>query len=535
MRRKSTLLSIPGVTALLFLVMHLVAIIVYSAKATNAVDRIVPGNEYLNMWINVVGFVVVLQALFVVSREYSATRVLHSPIVWIAYSLFVVICTIMVFAAYMSIKEYGTAVWALTWLGGGLICLIYSMRARRGYFVDSIMDIPHHRLIAEKSAADDLCCMLLDTVFFAVSLLFIFIFVFFLVFQGIWLASDRHNYTAPGSLVDVSVNGTGSYAFHVHCVGPTDSDKPTYVISNDEGNPLTTLVALQSSLSNRNRRVCLYDRPGYGWSEPGYVVQTPAYVVHSLKQALDSVKEKSPYIMLGYGAGGEYAQLFTHIYPTFVSGVGLIDSYPNKDFLYAYAMNETSSDIYDDVTASNSHYYQSRRVISPLGWQRPIENDFPGFQPSDRLTEHISLHSTNNHWQARYFEYDGCGCRGYQALQSFRDQNTTTYLRIKDWPLTWPALPKPLPADPPSPDLPLLVVAANQTIDHLCNASAEDSEGYQCRVTQAQQNVLRRQRDLYVETLSQNVRSVVCPDGCDHNLVYTSADWLSNEIVKWFQ
>ncbi|KAJ1928055.1 hypothetical protein IWQ60_002403 [Tieghemiomyces parasiticus] len=530
MRHKSTILSIPGVIALLFLVMHLVALIVYSAKATNDVGRTVPRNEYADMWINVVGFFLTLQALFVVSREYATTRVLNHPLVWIVYSAFVVIASIMLFAGYVSIGQVGTAIWALTLLGGGVICLIYSMKARRGYFVDSIMDIPHHRLVAEKSALDDLFHTLLDTVFFILTLLFVFVFLFFLVFQGIWLAADRHNYPAPGSRVDVSVNGTDPFALHVYCQGPANPGKATYLVHNEEGTPMTALMALQISLANRNRRVCLYDRPGYGWSDPGYVAQRPEYVVNALKAALDSLKEKGPYILLGYGAGGEYAQLFSHIYPTQTAGVGLIDSFPNREYLLTYAMNQTTTEFYDDYTSDVSHYFQSRRVISPLGWQRPIENDFPGFHPASLLKEHISLYSTNNHWQGRYFEYDGCGCRAYQSLQGFRDSNTTNYLRTQGWPLTWPALPRPLPVG--SPDLPLLIVTANQTLNASCNS---DTDAHECEVLLAQQNVFRRQLNLYAATLSENVRSVVCPGRCDHNMVYTSADWLSGEIVNWFK
>ncbi|KAJ1972504.1 hypothetical protein H4R35_004636, partial [Dimargaris xerosporica] len=335
-------------------------------------------------------------------------------------------------------------------------------------------------------------------------------------------------------LVEVSVKSS-TYKLHVYCQGTYRDDSPTYVLSNEEGTPMTALIALQRSLVNRNRRVCLYDRPGYGWSESGYRMQAPVQVVQNLKQALDKMGEKGPFIMAGYGAGGEYAQLFTHIFPTAVAGVVLIDSYPNREYLKAYALNQTTTDEYNDHTESTSHYFQSMRVVSPMGWQRPRTTDFPGFEPTELLSAHISLYSTNTHWQARYFEYDGCGCRPYQALQGYRDQNTTSFLRAHNWPLTWPALPKPMAASSPNDlGLPLLVITANQSLHADCQSNDRDLDEQECNALLAEQSILQRQTDLYLDTLSNNHQHEMCPDRCDHNLVYTSADWVSLKMVDWF-
>lgn len=70
--------------------------------------------------------------------------------------------------------------------------------------------------------------------------------------------------------------------------------------------------------------ICVYDRAGLGWSDPA--TGLPTATAHELHTLLGNAGIRSPFVLVGHSLGGLVARVFTHLYPTEVAAVGLVDS-----------------------------------------------------------------------------------------------------------------------------------------------------------------------------------------------------------------
>ncbi|KAJ9112734.1 hypothetical protein QFC22_006236 [Naganishia vaughanmartiniae] len=86
--------------------------------------------------------------------------------------------------------------------------------------------------------------------------------------------------------------------------------------------PGSWIVALQAA--HKVHRVCVWDRPGYGFSDTGPVEF--GQVVESLHQALERSGEKGPFILVGDGYGGLLTRVFAAKYASLVHSVLYVDS-----------------------------------------------------------------------------------------------------------------------------------------------------------------------------------------------------------------
>lgn len=68
----------------------------------------------------------------------------------------------------------------------------------------------------------------------------------------------------------------------------------------------------------------MYDRAGLGWSDPAPGL--PTATAHELHTLLGNAGIRSPFVLVGHSLGGLVARVFTHLYPTEVAAVGLVDS-----------------------------------------------------------------------------------------------------------------------------------------------------------------------------------------------------------------
>ena len=98
----------------------------------------------------------------------------------------------------------------------------------------------------------------------------------------------------------------------------------------------TTTVILDSSLGGIEgyfllesiaslTRVCIYDRPGYGWSSPASKPRCSAEIVRELDLLLTKAKIEPPYILVGDSFGSYNMRLYAHHFPEKVEGLILTD------------------------------------------------------------------------------------------------------------------------------------------------------------------------------------------------------------------
>ena len=98
----------------------------------------------------------------------------------------------------------------------------------------------------------------------------------------------------------------------------------------------TTTVILDSSLGGIEgyfllesiaslTRICIYDRPGYGWSSPASKPRCSAEIVRELDLLLTKAKIEPPYILVGDSFGSYNMRLYAHKFPHKVKGIVLTD------------------------------------------------------------------------------------------------------------------------------------------------------------------------------------------------------------------
>lgn len=72
--------------------------------------------------------------------------------------------------------------------------------------------------------------------------------------------------------------------------------------------------------------VCVYDRPGLGWSDASAAWPSAAGMARDLRTLLEAAGIRPPFIIAGHSIGGPVARMFTHMYPDDVAGLALVDS-----------------------------------------------------------------------------------------------------------------------------------------------------------------------------------------------------------------
>ncbi|MFB4289302.1 alpha/beta fold hydrolase [Nonomuraea sp. ATR24] len=114
---------------------------------------------------------------------------------------------------------------------------------------------------------------------------------------------------------------------NVSCSGDPDKGGPVVVLMHGGGDGLDKLVALQKTLSERNR-VCSYDRLGAGASDPPDGPQSFAGTGKILTGVLDRVAGDAPVVLAGHSLGGLIAARYAPDHRDRVKGLVLMDATP---------------------------------------------------------------------------------------------------------------------------------------------------------------------------------------------------------------
>jgi pimeloyl-ACP methyl ester carboxylesterase len=130
-------------------------------------------------------------------------------------------------------------------------------------------------------------------------------------------AVDTARYPMAGEVVDVDGHG-----MHLSCTG---TGSPTVVLEPGGGELSSNLGWITPAVA-RDTRVCVYDRPGRGWSDPTDTPQDGSRVAANLHTLLHAAHVPGPYLLAGHSFGGLYVLTYAAHYPDDVSGMVLIDS-----------------------------------------------------------------------------------------------------------------------------------------------------------------------------------------------------------------
>lgn len=140
----------------------------------------------------------------------------------------------------------------------------------------------------------------------------------FLVFWSISTPLIAAEFPAiPGKRFDV-----GGYQLHIHCSG---SGSPTVIVDVGLGDDSTDWSPIQQAVST-NTRICVFDRPGYGWSDFGPSPRTSNRIASELEILLEQAEIAPPYILVGHSFGGYNIRVFAANNPQMVAGMVLVDA-----------------------------------------------------------------------------------------------------------------------------------------------------------------------------------------------------------------
>jgi pimeloyl-ACP methyl ester carboxylesterase len=142
-------------------------------------------------------------------------------------------------------------------------------------------------------------------------------------YQVVSEARDRRKYPPPGRLVDV-----GGHCMHIRCAS---TGSPAVVIIPAIGGYSADWMEVQDVLATHTA-VCVYDRPGLGWSDPVAAWPSAAGMARDLYGLLEAAGVAPPFVLAGHSMGGLVARMFAHLYPDEVVGLALVDSsHPEQD------------------------------------------------------------------------------------------------------------------------------------------------------------------------------------------------------------
>ena len=130
-------------------------------------------------------------------------------------------------------------------------------------------------------------------------------------------ALDANAHPVSGRLIDV-----GAHRMHLRCTG---SGSPTVVLQPGGGDFSSAMAWIAPAVA-RQTRVCVYDRPGRGWSDPSKNAQDGTQVATDLHTLLRRAGVPGPYVLAGHSFGGLYVLTHADRYPDDVAGLVLVDS-----------------------------------------------------------------------------------------------------------------------------------------------------------------------------------------------------------------
>lgn len=128
---------------------------------------------------------------------------------------------------------------------------------------------------------------------------------------------DASHYPMAGARIDVD-----GHLMHLSCSG---TGSPTVVLEPGAGDMASTMAWIAPAVA-QDTRVCVYDRPGRGWSDPVDTPQDGNRVADDLHTLLHNAHVPGPYVLAGHSFGGLYVLAYAARYPADVAGMVLIDS-----------------------------------------------------------------------------------------------------------------------------------------------------------------------------------------------------------------
>ena len=100
------------------------------------------------------------------------------------------------------------------------------------------------------------------------------------------------------------------YRIHAYCSGnKSEPSSPTYLFESGAGTSGLSFQAVSQELVVAGKRVCWYDRAGYGYSDTGEMPRDVEHYLGELELVLKTANESGPFLLIGHSVGGQLIQV----------------------------------------------------------------------------------------------------------------------------------------------------------------------------------------------------------------------------------
>lgn len=194
----------------------------------------------------------------------------------------------------------------------------------------------------------------------------------------------------PGELFDL-----GGYRLHLYSKG-TGTESSTVIIDHSlggiEGYFLIEEIA-------KFTQVCIYDRPGYGWSDFSPKPRCSAEIVRELDLLLTKANIEPPYILVGNSFGSYNVRLYAHLFPEKVTGIVLTDGLHEQEMLNMPVIVKALELLFLSgfVMSVIGSILGIIRILGMVGIFELIKPELRKFSPSQRKQVKKSFYSYR-HW-----------------------------------------------------------------------------------------------------------------------------------------
>lgn len=392
---------VPDIVAAAAILAGFLGLIIYSAY-TRTPGPFYAINQFLGVWLTALVMFFALQTWYL-----NRSAHIEKPSLALSEQLlsgFALLECVILFLGYCAGSRVDGVLWSMVLIGINILNLYILIGRKRSFLKQDDLVLaflpskdtskPAHYRLWKFLVVFNAVCKVIAVIFLA------------LLINGAWtLGAGYHKYTPRGKFVSLTYADGNTQKIHYLCEGPTDSQHPTFWFEVGGGHNMCDFYGIHLGLVANNRRSCIYDRPGLGWSE--YWLPNQPYWYYDMIKATG---EKGPFIIAAWGGGGEIVYPFVRDHPEMVHSLVFMDvSEPNIEWNQQQYLNnwtDTQRETYKEqqLALRFGLFDIIRGMACPWGLMSLFVPYNPtNYEPKDRYDEFRWHQLIEKHWTTQFF------------------------------------------------------------------------------------------------------------------------------------
>lgn len=323
-------------------------------------------NQYIGLWLTSMILFFSAQGVYLITKTHDKNLLNKIFYLEVTYLSACDLVSFIMVVCYGLAKKADATIWCL------VLVLIFSFSifvivTNRKHALNST-DFENTKSFATNKQSKCIKALQIVNVIFRV---IFFIFLIFLTTGSIIIGGLTVTYPPRGKFTTIDLgDGSGrKTTIHYLCDGPKSNSKPTFVFQGSASHGLMDYFGLQTLLKENDRRSCIFDLAGLGYSDYMYLDTynyDPMPYFHNMLKSFD---ESPPFILVGWGAGGPTVYRYALEHPEMVHSLTFLDVYPaNVEWLTPKILKNWTDDQYNSKIKSDlSERRRLFGIINGLG------------------------------------------------------------------------------------------------------------------------------------------------------------------------